>query len=307
MRISIITPTYNRCEMLEEAIQNVMAQDYPLEKIEHIIVDGASTDGTLEMLKKYPHLHVTSEPDDGVYDGMNKGIRQATGDIIILLNSDDILYEGALQSFARYFEKYPGIDTVGGGAFVFRDDTRSKEIYNTAHFKALDENNIFRGPLYFNARAYKRSVFDQVGLMDPSYKIFSDRDFVLRLMYQKGLKHAEIDALVYGYRAHDGSLTFKDNAANKGSYYELLCIAHDGIKKYRDNDVLLKAYKRWLAWSVARYLVVPDHKKNKSTNWDECKKAFKTSPFWPLQALYQIGHHVFLKKKTKRETITESR
>ena len=88
MRLSIITPTLNRAHFLEEAIESVRAQDFP--DCEHLIVDGGSTDGTLEMLARHPHLRVVSEPDRGLYDALNKGLRLGSGEIVGLLNSDDI-------------------------------------------------------------------------------------------------------------------------------------------------------------------------------------------------------------------------
>jgi glycosyltransferase involved in cell wall biosynthesis len=93
VRISIITPTLNRAAYLGEAIESVIAQDHP--DVEHIIVDGMSTDGTVELLGRYPHLRVIREPDRSVYDGFNTGIRAAHGEVIMLLNSADLLPPGA--------------------------------------------------------------------------------------------------------------------------------------------------------------------------------------------------------------------
>src|SRR4030066_1952836 len=86
-KVSIITPSYNRAGMIETAIQSVLSQNFP--EVEHIIIDGGSTDGTLDVLKKYPHLRVVSEPDQGMYDALNKGLNLATGEIIGFLNTDD--------------------------------------------------------------------------------------------------------------------------------------------------------------------------------------------------------------------------
>ena len=85
--ITTITPSLNRAKFIDEAIKSVLNQDYP--HVEHIIIDGGSTDGTLDVLALYPNLKVISEPDQGIYDAINKGIRMAKGDIIGILNSDD--------------------------------------------------------------------------------------------------------------------------------------------------------------------------------------------------------------------------
>ncbi len=90
MKVSIITAVYNGVETIEDCIKSVVAQTYP--KTEHFIIDGGSTDGTIEIIKKYEDkiAYWVSEPDRGIYDAMNKGIKLATGDVIGILNSDDI-------------------------------------------------------------------------------------------------------------------------------------------------------------------------------------------------------------------------
>ena len=93
-RISVITPTRNMGHFLEPCILSNMAQFYP--DLEHIVVDGASTDNSVEILRRYPHLRWVSEPDKGLSDGLNKGIRMATGDIIGWCNADDLYLPGTL-------------------------------------------------------------------------------------------------------------------------------------------------------------------------------------------------------------------
>ena len=89
LKISIITTVYNNCSTIEDTIKSVLAQDYP--NIEHVIVDGGSTDNTSAVIEKYRDQigQYVSEPDKGPYDGMNKGVRMATGDVVGILNSDD--------------------------------------------------------------------------------------------------------------------------------------------------------------------------------------------------------------------------
>src|SRR6202048_1307367 len=101
MKFSVITPCLNRVQLIGATIESVIAQDYP--NFEHWIIDGGSKDGTLDLLKHYRHLRVVSEVDCGVYDAMNKGIRLATGEIVVLLNSDDLLALGALSLLPKFF------------------------------------------------------------------------------------------------------------------------------------------------------------------------------------------------------------
>ncbi len=126
MKFSVITPCLNRVELITATIQSVTAQDYP--DFEHWIIDGGSTDGTLELLKGYQHLKVVSEPDRGVYDAINKGIRLATGEIIILLNSDDLLVAGALSLSAEIFRNAVGTMIVSAGCQIFRCASDGTEV-----------------------------------------------------------------------------------------------------------------------------------------------------------------------------------
>ena len=101
MRISIVTPTLNRAHFLAQAIDSVLAQNDS--DVEHIVVDGISTDGTVELLARYPHLRVIREPDTGLYDALNKGLRAATGDMIGWLNSDDLFAPDAFRCTSTMF------------------------------------------------------------------------------------------------------------------------------------------------------------------------------------------------------------
>src|SRR6201996_1418400 len=109
MKISIITPSFNQGRFIEDAIRSVLAQNYP--DIEHIVVDNCSTDGTLDVLRKYPHIKWVSEPDRGQSHALNKGFRMATGDVLAWLNCDDFYLRGAFHAAARALDD-PDIDGV---------------------------------------------------------------------------------------------------------------------------------------------------------------------------------------------------
>ncbi|MCX6276696.1 MAG: glycosyltransferase family 2 protein, partial [Bacteroidetes bacterium] len=118
MKISVITPVFNCSTYICEAIESVLLQNCA--NFEHIVVDGGSTDGTQEILKKYQHLKWISEPDNGQSDAMNKGFKMSTGDIIVYLNADDYFLPGAFSSVLPYFEK--GANFVVGKILVTRYD-----------------------------------------------------------------------------------------------------------------------------------------------------------------------------------------
>lgn len=112
----------NRAGMISTAIESVLAQNDP--SVEHIIVDGASSDGTAEVLARYGHLRVVSEPDGGVYEALNKGIALARGEIIGQLNSDDFYEPETFGRVIELFRERPEIDAVSAGANVLENDVR---------------------------------------------------------------------------------------------------------------------------------------------------------------------------------------
>ena len=116
---TILTPSFHRAGMIARAVESVLAQGEA--NFEHIIIDGGSTDGTLDVLKKYPHLKVISEPDQGMYDALNKGLRLARGRVIGLLNTDDTLAPNALAAVRAGFDADPQAAAMMGGVAYERD------------------------------------------------------------------------------------------------------------------------------------------------------------------------------------------
>ncbi len=181
-------------------------------------MDGASTDGTVEILQQTPGIIWESVPDKGLYDAINKGIQRATGDIIGLVNSDDILLPGALQVVADAFTANPDIDSVCGNAAFSRWDNINQtwqifEILQSNRLKQLDWQIGLNGPLIINARFFRRSWFIQNGFFDTRYRIAADREFMLRSMLNC-MKTRSIDQPICKYREHAGSLTINQTAGN---------------------------------------------------------------------------------------------
>src|SRR5450755_604393 len=124
-KISVVTPTFNSIATLRETIESVRAQDY--DNWEHLVIDGGSNDGTVDLLRSCPHLQWISEKDHGHYEAMNKGIARASGDVVAILNSDDCYRSGAFRKIADAFVQHPDWDGLFGDV-VFVDG-RGQEIY----------------------------------------------------------------------------------------------------------------------------------------------------------------------------------
>ena len=190
MRVSIVTACYNRCATIRGAMESVLSQDYP--DIEYIVVDGASTDGSLDIINTYKGRisMILSEPDDGMYEAINKGIRMATGDIIGLVHSDDMLYDNqVISDVVRKFEETKADFVYGDGIYVNANNL-SKVVRNWKG-GGYHRWKVRFGWLPLHPTCYiRRDVMMREGLYDESYKIAADTDLLVRYLYKAQLKVA---------------------------------------------------------------------------------------------------------------------
>lgn len=198
MKISIITVTYNSSKTLKDTLESVLKQTY--KNYEHIIVDGLSKDNTMEIVKEYENkydgkLKYISEKDTGLYDAMNKGIKMSTGDVIGILNSDDIYAnEKVLEKIVDTFNKEQCDGTYADLIFM-DEETMSKpqRIWKSPKGKLENGWHPAHPTLYL-----KKEVYDKIGLFNLEYRIVADYDFMIRMMKNKGIKLKYInDYIVY--------------------------------------------------------------------------------------------------------------
>lgn len=194
MKVSIITVTYNSASTIKNTLESVSAQTYS--DIEHIIIDGLSTDNTLDVVKKFGEKVSTiiSEKDSGMYDAMNKGIRSATGDVIGILNSDDYFSSNDIvENIAKAFREKT-IDAVYGDIkFVNPDElTKTVRYYSSKIFRPW----LFRfGFMPAHPSFYmKRTLYEKYGLYELDYKIASDYDLLIKYLYKYKIKTKYIPA-----------------------------------------------------------------------------------------------------------------
>lgn len=187
--ISIITATFNSASTLADSLNSFAQQTYANKEL--LIIDGGSTDGTQDLItEQFSALvnHFVSEPDRGIYDALNKGIKAAHGDIIGLLHSDDTLAApDILESVARVFQDHPAVDAVYGDLVYVRRDApdRVLRLWRSRPFEARLLRQGWMPPhptLYLRKR-----VFDQVGLFDTRYSIAADYEHVLRVFSRPGM------------------------------------------------------------------------------------------------------------------------
>ena len=196
MKISIITPTYNSEKTIKDTIESVLNQTY--KDFEHIIIDGLSKDNTIEIIKGYEkkydgRLKVVSEKDKGLYDAMNKGIQMASGDIIGILNSDDIYAKNdVLQTIINKFNE-TNCDGTYSNLIFMDEETMSKpqRIWKSPKGNYKNGWHPAHPTLYL-----KKEVYNKIGLFDLDFRIAADYDFMIRMMLDKSIKLEYIDEYI---------------------------------------------------------------------------------------------------------------
>ena len=201
MRVSVITVCFNSAATIRDTIESVLAQDY--EDIEYIIIDGGSTDQPLQIISEYKHCisKFITEPDRGIYDAMNKGIRLASGDVVGMLNSDDVYTSQTAISELMEAMNSSGADAVYADLIIV-DPVRTDKVlryYSSKHFNIAK----FRygwmpaHPTFF----VKKSAYDVAGLFSTAFRIAADFDMLLRLLLIHGIRSVYYPKCVVKMRA----------------------------------------------------------------------------------------------------------
>lgn len=201
MRVSIITVCYNRAATIEKAILSVLNQDN--KDIEYIVVDGNSKDGTQAVIEKYTNriAKYISEPDNGMYDAINKGLALATGDIVGLMHSDDEFYDNvAISKIVSAFLKSKDIEGVYGDGIYVSNDAEEKLIRNRIGGE-YSLKKIEKGWLPLHPTVYiKRALIEKYGDYNLQFKIASDTEFLLRYLYKNKIKMGYVNSYIVKMR-----------------------------------------------------------------------------------------------------------
>ncbi|OGH94716.1 MAG: hypothetical protein A2X43_10465 [Candidatus Margulisbacteria bacterium GWD2_39_127] len=200
MKISIITVVFNNKDYIDNAIQSVLGQDYPY--IEHIIIDGGSTDGTLDIISSYAYIidKIISEPDNGIYDAMNKGIRLATGDVVGMLNADDVFYDPmVISDVARAFEKNP-IDCCYGD-LIYVDRNGTDRITRRWISKDFEDELFEKSWTPAHPTFYcKREMFEKNGYYRLDFKIAADVELMYRFLQKHKIRSKYLSRMMVKMR-----------------------------------------------------------------------------------------------------------
>lgn len=205
--ISIVTPSYNQGEFIEETIRSLLLQGYP--NLEYLIMDGGSTDNSVDIIKKYePWLtDWVSEPDRGQTHAINKGFARVSGTILAWLNSDDTYDQGALQAIANLMVRKPDVDVVYGNATVVDEHGQAIAELRSVPF---DPQAFFYETVHIAAQSavfWRRELFAAIGELNEALRYSMDRELLLRFV-QKQAKFEFLRQTLGTYRCHSSSKTF---------------------------------------------------------------------------------------------------
>lgn len=301
MIVSIITPCLNRAGFVAEAVESVQQQDYP--SVEHIIMDGGSTDGTLALLEGYSHLRVYSQPDNGIYDAINKGVRQSQGEVIGFLNTDDLYEPDIFAAVAQTFVAYPEIDALVGGASIFYEESEDQPV-TLASFPGIPQGELLaratQGAPVFNAWFFRKRLFDQLGEFDLGYLYVADRDFLIRMAFQ-GTSYATLNRPFYRYRMHPGSYTLSGYDSGEEPFmFECRALAERYIHSNVSPEAL-QCFKAWHSQIVNEQILTAYRKRAFPRAFGYMLAGLRHNVRWPMLFLEKFIERlsVFLKEKLK--------
>lgn len=228
MKISVITATYNSGATLADTLRSVASQSYP--QIEHIVIDGASTDNTLQVVREFGRhdLRLISEPDHGIYDALNKGLALTTGDVVGIMHSDDFFADDQVLANIMLAFESPAVDAVYGDLdYVARDN--ADRVVRRWRSGTYTPDRLARGWMPPHPTLYlRRTVIERLGDFDTSYRIAADYDAVLRYFGRGGVRPLYIPRVLVKMRL---------GGASNGSILQILRKTREDYRALQSNDV----------------------------------------------------------------------
>lgn len=278
--LSVITPTYNSAEFLEDAILSVERQQGVA--VEHVVIDGASADGTLEILQRYPGVQWSSGRDRGQSDAINKGFVRASGELVGWLNADDYYLPGALEAIASAAKYHPEADVIYGDC-VFVD--REGKILRSKVEHAFDRSVLMYFGCYIPSTStfFRRRVIDCGLLLDCDYRVCMDFEYFARLAHE-GFRFHYVPRVIAAFRWHGSNVSLMNlkrrgeerrmvqrrfgSAAYSESTLGILSYAHRGkrmLRKIFSGNLRRELRLRQMMGDDTRWL-------DSKTGWQTCQR-----------------------------------
>lgn len=288
MLLTIVTPTLNCRDTIAEAIVSAVTAAGSAD-FEHVVVDGGSTDGTLDVLAGFPHLKVVRHPEGNLYDALNLGVSLSRGGVLTFLNGDDLCCAGGIPAALAALAADGRMESVCGGAGFFVGEPPDRRTIGTItdeRVKRLRVRDVVSGVPIVNARFFRRSLFERLGGFDSRFPIASDRDFLFRMVLA-GVQRGTLPGVVYAYRSHHRSLTLSGTGQEKFLHENW----HAAFRRCGEPapDDHHRAYLLWHAWA-AGYLTCHQLRRGCGPSFP-LGAAFRVDSWWPFRFLAQIPAH----------------
>lgn len=231
MKVSVITVCKNAQDTIERTIKSVVSQDY--KDIEYLIIDGKSTDKTLDIVKKYKDKIdiIVSEPDGGIYYAMNKGIEKSSGEIIYFLNSGDFLFNRCVVSDIANLFKENNPDLIYGDVLLY--DRNNPERFTIKQHKNLSRLYLAYNEIYHQAMFVKKDLFEKYGKFNTRFKLLADYEWTLKVLVGNNATTSRINKMIVKYLLGGASSnckeTWKERFQILSLYFSLFEVIFVGI------------------------------------------------------------------------------
>ncbi len=248
-RISIVTPSYNQGQFIEETIRTVLLQGYP--DLEYIVIDGGSSDSSVEVIRKYQNwlTYWVSEKDDGQTHAINKGFAKASGDIFAYLNSDDLFTAQALQVVAQEFQKNKSNNLIMTFAGVEFGNNGDEKIVYTEKVPRITTWLRQSSSLFQQSTFWSSSLHRAVKRFDESLHFCFDKDFFLQCIFKEGVFFSRPEYITSKFRFHENSKT---------SMIHNICLAENEIifDRYKKIEYYSNLYKTESQLQIAQHEII---------------------------------------------------
>lgn len=237
-RISVITPSFNQGKFIKQTIDSVLNQNYP--NLEYIIMDGGSTDETIEILKSYgSKIQWISKPDKGQSDALNKGLKQSTGDVVAYLNSDDVYLPNTLLRVGTYFSEHPNVLWLTGDYQIINESGKIIQSFVTWYksiLRTLSSPDLLCVVNFINQPStfWRKPLLNELGYFDQSLHFCMDYDFWLRIIHKHPLH--QVRFVFSAFRIHSKS-------KGGGQFIKQFEEEHTVAQRYTKNKILLFLHK----------------------------------------------------------------
>lgn len=242
-RITIITPSFNQSQFLEQTIDSVLSQNYT--NLEYIIIDGGSSDNSIDIIKKYEKYltYWISEPDKGQSDAINKGLKIAKGDIVNWLNSDDYYEKDTFEIISERFQD-PAVNVICGKSRLFNEKWTAGNSPGTDWYQGNLEKTIGWARIDQPETFFRKSVFDKVGYLNTSLRYLMDREWWIRYLLSFGLDGiVDTEEILVNFRLHDTSKTVSAGKEFQKEHDAIFFSLADAFDLHTEKEMISKYFE----------------------------------------------------------------